>query len=237
MKKEEKGYGVLSGQALAIHKNTKFPQEANKFLKYFLDSGVLKNVELESGYPFPAKISILKSKEILAKKPYYAACDSLFENCKNKYKEIMNYDLISLLIKKKILPVIKGEVEPENALEALAGEIKKVKRHKIYNKIAENTISYLEKNFDKKISLDDVAAAMRYSTGYLVRVFNFETGMSIFDYLINIRMEKAKKLLEDIQYNVNEVAIKVGYTDVSYFCKIFKKHTNSTPGEYRLRKL
>ncbi|MCF7837590.1 MAG: AraC family transcriptional regulator [Candidatus Marinimicrobia bacterium] len=91
---------------------------------------------------------------------------------------------------------------------------------------------YLRKHFAECIALGEVAAALRISPCHLSHVFSREDGFSMFSYLTQIRLEKAKTLLRDATFNVSEVARAVGYEDANYFAKVFRKHTGLSPREF-----
>ncbi|WP_411336954.1 response regulator [Ruminococcus gauvreauii] len=92
---------------------------------------------------------------------------------------------------------------------------------------------YIEKNYDKGISLDDIGKMVCLNPVYLSTLFKNQTGMNITNYLIRVRMEAAKKLLRETRMSVSAVADRVGYTDTKYFSKIFTKHVGVKPVEYR----
>lgn len=94
-------------------------------------------------------------------------------------------------------------------------------------------IRYMDENFHKNISLDDVAKEMNMSYHYFSKFFKDSTGKNFVDYLTELRIEKAKEILKEASINVKEVCDKVGYSDPNYFSKIFKKVTGMTPTEYR----
>jgi two-component system, response regulator YesN len=71
------------------------------------------------------------------------------------------------------------------------------------------------------------------SVKYLSRAFKNITGRNFSDYLSEIRMNKAKELLEKTQLTVYDIAISVGYGDPQYFHRVFKKYFGVTPNEYR----
>ena len=89
--------------------------------------------------------------------------------------------------------------------------------------------AYVDKNYGKQISLDEVASDLKVSTFYLSHIFSTESDFSLFSYLTNLRMQKARKLLIKGELNVSEVAYAVGYNDGNYFSKIFKKHFGYPP--------
>lgn len=102
------------------------------------------------------------------------------------------------------------------------------------NRIVDEVKSYIEDNFsDPEINLCKIAHHVNVSPSYLSHLFKKECNENISKILTNFRMEKAKSLIKLSEYQVNEIAYKVGYSDPAYFCKVFKKHTGKTPGEYK----
>jgi len=93
--------------------------------------------------------------------------------------------------------------------------------------------TFLERNYDKKVSLEDAAAVVYLSPKYLSRVFKQETGMGFSEFQQRLKIVKAKELLEHSSYNVNQVAEELGYQNTETFLRLFKKMTGTTPGAYR----
>lgn len=83
------------------------------------------------------------------------------------------------------------------------------------------------------ISAKDVSAALGYNGDYLTQIFREETGMTISEKINGCRLDSAKKLLLNSDMRISEVALQVGFGDVKYFMKLFKKSENATPTEYR----
>jgi YesN/AraC family two-component response regulator len=71
---------------------------------------------------------------------------------------------------------------------------------------------------------------------WLSRLFKKETGQNFLDYVTDIRMEKAKDLLRHTSFKIYEIAEKIGYQEIQYFGKLFKKRMNMTPKEFRYGK-
>lgn len=92
---------------------------------------------------------------------------------------------------------------------------------------------YMDANFNKNISVDTVAEYVERSSSYLSRIFKESTGMTINDYLIQLRIKKAAELLGQLHISIEEICREIGYANVSYFNKIFKARTGLTPGQYR----
>jgi YesN/AraC family two-component response regulator len=85
----------------------------------------------------------------------------------------------------------------------------------------------------EKLTLELVARVARLSPAYLSRVFKDETGYNFTDYLNITRVEACKKLLSDVRVKLSEIPGLTGFEDQSYFSKVFKRHTGSTPLNYR----
>ena len=92
---------------------------------------------------------------------------------------------------------------------------------------------YLEKNYQENINLNKISNYVSLSKNYFCNIFKKETGMTIWDYLIRIRMEEAKRMLLDTDQKTYEISERVGYDDPSYFGRLFKKYTGFTPIEFR----
>lgn len=111
----------------------------------------------------------------------------------------------------------------------------------IYNKVLENqdfapirlAKQYIKENYSKQINLADIAEIVNLNPVYFSIIFKKKTGVNFSDYLINYRLDLAKDLLRNINYNVSEVSEKVGYTDPKYFSKLFKRVVGISPIEYR----
>ena len=85
----------------------------------------------------------------------------------------------------------------------------------------------------KNISLDDMSKNMYISSVYISKVFKEKTGESPINYLINLRLEKAKDLLISTESPVKAIAQSVGYSDAYYFSKLFKKYYGNSPCKFR----
>lgn len=95
----------------------------------------------------------------------------------------------------------------------------------------ETIISYMSSHYASKITLQELADKSNISPTYLESIFKKLTGKSPINYLINLRIQKAKELLQD-GHTVSAVAPKVGFNDVFYFSKCFKKCEGITPSHF-----
>ena len=92
---------------------------------------------------------------------------------------------------------------------------------------------FIEDNYRKQITLNDVAEYVELNSSYFSNLFKEEEGINFSEYLLNVRMEKAKKLLKDPKVKVYEIGNLVGYEDAVSFGRAFKKKIGMSPKEYR----
>lgn len=85
-----------------------------------------------------------------------------------------------------------------------------------------------------RLGLTDIADAVGLNASYLSRLFKKETGESITEHLTQFRIEKAKELLKDESLRLRDIAMAVGFNDVSYFSNTFKKIAGMSPTEFRM---
>ncbi|MBO5617711.1 MAG: helix-turn-helix domain-containing protein, partial [Pseudobutyrivibrio sp.] len=91
---------------------------------------------------------------------------------------------------------------------------------------------YIDENYMKELTLDDVSRVVNISSYYFSKVFKEETGENFIDYLTKLRIEAAKNLLKTTNKSMKEIALEVGYSDPNYFSRNFKKYTGKTPTDY-----
>jgi two-component system, response regulator YesN len=92
---------------------------------------------------------------------------------------------------------------------------------------------YMDSHYVDNIRLETIALQFFVSKEQVSRTFKQETGSTVMDYIIMKRMEKARELLQDPNVQIKTVAEAVGYTDLNYFFRIFKKVTGVTPSQMR----
>ena len=97
-----------------------------------------------------------------------------------------------------------------------------------------NTLKkYLNENYMRQISLETISKSFYLSPAYISKVFKEETGESPINYLIKIRLAKARELLQEGGHSIKSVASAVGYDDAYYFSKLYKKYNNVSPSKVR----
>ena len=108
--------------------------------------------------------------------------------------------------------------------------------YKTDNTNIQQAIKYIKNHFHEDISLDDIAASVSLSKSYFIHKFKEYTGCTVNEYLRSVRCKHAKHLLRHPNASVTEVAFQCGFSDVSYFTKVFKKNVGILPSKYKTQK-
>lgn len=101
--------------------------------------------------------------------------------------------------------------------------------------LVREVMSELSGNYSKRLSLSELARKYFVNETYLSNLFTKTAGISMVNYLMQIRVDEAKALLLTTRLSATDIALKVGYENARYFMRVFKKVTGETPKEYRLR--
>lgn len=101
------------------------------------------------------------------------------------------------------------------------------------NDVIEKVKIYVEKNYYKDLSVEMLSCFFYMSRSYLSHIFKERTGEKFVDYLNGIRLEKAKQLLKTTDKKTYQIAKAVGYDNIKYFFRVFKKKTGMTPEQWR----
>lgn len=96
-------------------------------------------------------------------------------------------------------------------------------------------LEYIDENYNKSLELRDIANELNLNYYYLSYYFNSHCNEGFLEYLNRIRIEKACDLLKENKRYVSEISSMIGYSDHSYFCRVFKKITGYTPSSYRVK--
>lgn len=96
-----------------------------------------------------------------------------------------------------------------------------------------HAIQYMEENYNRKITLCEVAEKTYISQWHLSKLLNRHMGLNFSEILNNIRVKEAKKLLMNSSMRIGDIAWEVGFMDIAHFSKVFKKLTGLSANEYR----
>lgn len=138
--------------------------------------------------------------------------------------EFLNYLLVMELF---VLISRALKMEWENSIKSRSPKIKE---------LVSSSIKYMNDNYERDISIADVAKYVFLSPSYFTRIFKEEIGISPMNYLLKIRVERAKELLDGSEMKVGDIAQMVGFSNQQRFNEIFKKYTGITPLKFRKNK-
>ncbi len=93
---------------------------------------------------------------------------------------------------------------------------------------------YIQENFHLNITRDSIAMRFNVSPNHLSRLFRQQGHMTLADYITWVRVDRAKFMLKKYNFKLAEVALRCGYKEVNYFCRVFKKKTGKTPSQYKI---
>ncbi|CAI6084076.1 response regulator [Cohnella sp. JJ-181] len=103
----------------------------------------------------------------------------------------------------------------------------------VSNDVVERVRAYIGTHLDGDVSLTRLAESVYLTPFYLSRLYKQQTGQSLTDYIIDIKLKTAMDLLTGTQAKIQEVGAAIGYDTPSYFARFFKKYTQMTPQQYR----
>ena len=217
------GKGILryESKTYELLPQTCFLIDCNKYQNYYNDSSncnwkfhfihfnglnvpaIYKKIINLGGLIFEGDQSLLS----LLKKP------ELINKESNQFSEIYYSETISSIISAIFRCIIN---EPKNKTILI-----------------EKVISYLDNNYDKNISVDDIAKAFYVNPYYLQHLFKKTISYSLYEYILKLRLEKSERLLVMNDYSISEIAEKTGFNSANSFIRFFKNKTGITPMTFR----
>ncbi len=126
----------------------------------------------------------------------------------------------------------KASVNPER-LNIRTTEKNKCDLKSRENIILKPALDYIEKNYTRNISLNNMASLCNISTSYFSKLFRRTIGDNFSNYINRTRIKKARELLETTDIPITNIALDLGFEDSGYFIKVFKKFEGVTPSKFR----
>jgi len=165
-----------------------------------------------------------------------------------RYKNILEYHILHINLDGILLPKIIEDTSvykefinfsqkalkngKSDFIERFLKTYKIDKKSKGVNENLEIIKKYIDKNIDKNISLEEMAKKVNLNQSYLSRSFKKKYGLSPHNYMLNERVNRAKKLLEE-GLDISQIALELGFYDQAHFYKAFKNSFLITPNEYK----
>ena len=181
-----------------------------------------------------ASAYILNTNEVLLVWTGEAGAEQAMDSFRNNKEQMFLLYGVSECDVPSVQRICKRMFKVFQTKDSVSGEMMKISD--VNEKTAllfQNVLSYIDRNYEKDIALQDIAQSFGINYSYLSQLFKKVLGLSYAEYLINIRLTKACQLLSDTYMQITEVAEAVGIPDYHYFCKVFKKYYAMTPSQYR----
>ncbi|TCL54229.1 AraC family transcriptional regulator [Hydrogenispora ethanolica] len=211
-------------------------------------------------FPFSIEKHILNHLELGLKEETLAALNDLIAEIKNRTD--LSYDNIVLIFNQLLGNTVKYLVESHLNISDIFGDDYNIYQQlatketlddihcwliHIYSRIfayretpaADNKthfakmMEYIRQNYKKDIDINMLAEYVGLSYSYVRKIFHDETGENIVNFINNFRINEAKRLLQETDMNINEIALSLGYNNNQSFNRFFKKYEGITPGEFR----
>lgn len=175
------------------------------------------------------------------------------------------FDYAKKAIKENVSDFILKPIDHNELAKALEKIVKKIKNKNMLNTISKSVgsfsdisildsemyfkntnyetwfipkvLKYIEKNFSKKISVNDIADELEISSTYLNRKFKKETNYTFNSFLNKYRIQKSLEYIREEKLLIYEIANEVGFTEYKYFSRVFKKYLNHSPSDFMKLKI
>src|SRR5690606_18155412 len=131
-------------------------------------------------------------------------------------------------------PLLQNKAEQYAYVQQAITLIRQEREQHTYS-VIDAAISYMNRNYKRELSLEEVAEQVRLNPYYFSKVFKQQTGETFIDHITRIRIEHAKRWMSQKDISLKEICYLVGYNDPNYFSRVFKKVTGITPSEYRAK--
>lgn len=161
----------------------------------------------------------------------------------NNVRTAMKYGARDYILKAGLSPLQMKEylknLEEDMKAERKGGEhsismgTKMIMEKERHNKTLKQVVDYIHEHYDEKdVTLSFLASKFFIQKNYLCTIFKQEMNSTVNDYIIELRMKKAKNLMRTTKLSITEIAEKVSYTDLSYFNRLFRKENGMSPRDY-----
>lgn len=112
-------------------------------------------------------------------------------------------------------------------------DYRKSRKISFKDKAIKNIKNYISENLHRPISLEEIGKVINLTASYTSSLFKEWTGLTVTDYITDMRIEQSKSLLKYGNFKISEIATMIGFNEQRYFCLVFKRKTGMTATEYR----
>lgn len=245
---ENTGINRASWQRLFLHKTGVCHAEAEEpagtvSLTESENNRLMKAVESVDKTTFSKLIREIYSERLqqLKKAPYLTetVTETIGMSVFNKMYNLGVRSKDFSVIRDRIEKMLHAAIDPDDVINGLVDILYQDIQDKLivfrddesdYVRQAKN---YILKNYNRNISLESLAEELRLNQSYVSSIFKDGTGINFKQFLTDVRMDNAKRLLRETNLNISQIAYEVGYKNAFYFANTFTAHEGVKPQEYR----
>lgn len=146
-------------------------------------------------------------------------------------QEAIKYDVCGYIIKTSVIEMLPEMIQ--KAIGKIPVTVKVAKEDGVYysDDILGRLQKYISRHYTEKLNLTQISGELHANGSYLSRLYKVKTGENLFDVINKMKLSKAKEYISQ-GYRINEIAQMVGFDDVSYFSRVFRKYEGCSPREY-----
>ena len=150
-------------------------------------------------------------------------------------QEAIKYDVCGYIIKTSVIEMLPGMIQKAvKKLSSSQTEGEKGDEECFTDDILGRLQKYISEHYMDKLNLTQISREIHANGSYLSRLYKTKTGQNLFDVINRMKLEKAKEYMSQGK-RIYEIAQMVGFDDVSYFSRVFRKHEGCSPREYENR--
>ena len=150
-------------------------------------------------------------------------------------QEAIKYDVCGYIIKTSVIEMLPGMIQKAiGKLSVSTAETEKEMEEYYSDDILGRLQKYIAEHYMDKLNLTQISREIHANGSYLSRLYKTKTGQNLFDVINKMKLEKAKEYMSQGK-RIYEIAQMVGFDDVSYFSRVFRKHEGCSPREYENR--
>lgn len=238
-------YYVADGKTIAKIANEKYPMEAGE---YVLVPPMLYHT-MEPNKSYSTGIAVEFDAEDYPENLFFGKLSDFGKQVLTNILRIYAKNYNQSEFRPKVLPASEEEkdyafgqalsVNIEMLMLIVLQDMKRKERkttaapQKTVDPLAADIMNYLEKRYQDNPSLVEIATEFNYSVSHICRVFKRSYNDSIVNYIIKLKINEALKLIEQNEKSFNDICDILGFDDMAYFSRLFKKYTGMTPSAYR----
>jgi len=176
------------------------------------------NIDLKAFFNrYEGVVKLRKSEQVIIEN-YFKTIFNEFNKKQAHYEALVQLKLSEMLIYiSRILPTHSPPTHDQSPQQQKVNEIS----------------DYIASNYSKPLTLSNLANQFFLNKSYLCRIFKEITGFTVNEYIYITKLKKAKELLSNTDWPISKIANTLGYSSLTYFERIFKKYTETTPLRYR----